>query len=1761
MFFSKQEWRFAPNQKQLFTSTLNAVKIYIEYLLLKWKFFYLLIKKNYLGQVIPVNEIKNFISKNFIISGLKKIKNSRSTIILFFNIPFILSKLLLDIVESIKKKTIYLYRIVLLLSMPLILFCVNNTFVIQEKKDFLSYIIPENKSLFFNVKNSLFLNNLKKEILCNQLLPFLSKKVKNYDPQSPKECLLSDQIIAPFLDLPNINKKSSLTNSVFRYCCTPFTKNNFLKNKRIQKNQKQVISNRAKWLYIYLNIKKKYSPNFQNDWINLNETSNNLWIKRFKSLKSFKLFQLSKNTFFKLRNIYCESNINFFLRKDIFQRIDSFFFSLIKPRDLHYLNKVKVKILSNKRSFVLDFLESSFSSSGSRLEKVLEEGVVNTFASTPYDKQNKFLPANAPVFLEDYTKYSKQREIKKNVNILQSTNKQHWILPISQWIELYNPQNNLSYISKKKQALKEYSQFFNNFNFVINIYKNFLQNAYVKALLNSTNLPFTFIKSKQQSVFKSYTNSLIFTNSNLPVGAFPRHWCMSRTGFPQQARSAPLAIEVENSLKILINKKNNLAHAPLSLTRTNKKNIVQKINFLYNFSLFCPNAIFFNPETLLLVQNRVKVNNCTLVDDQNIYDFDFYLTNNNPKDDLFWISNLSLKKTLSKQKEKQQNQKDSPKFFDLNKKRVSNFNELSLFTYFQEDFNLIEKKRAVAKNRIILNKSNLLQKYNKWFFTPQWWFFRKNRLGNDIQSFLEELNNRRQILIYGLVTRFNEINKIDSLSTPLNIVPNNFVSQIQWWNKFFVERIHTSTQEKPLWINLKILTSVNNNSWNFFSWFITSSLVYYHWLPMLTGAIYLYLWLDFEKIRSLSYPSWKTVISILAQNSFDSPSQQLRLAGYSSRGTILSIYSVFYTKFLGNVSIFNRCNYITTVDLSRKNKNLVSNSLITIKTLQSKYNFWNLNKENENRTINGFNFFQKWCEKNYRISGLTQKNVLKSYSFNWLTDLFFYNKFVIYNFTSHSNVNAPFNCQSKPNPLLEPSTCTKRWLFIGSVESGKSFAIKNIAASTHYPLIHISIKDIKTVTPDSKYNKLKKQKRWIEQLSERSFFLENILNLAKILAPSMLWISDLHDFYTKDQIQDKNTNRFDASRLMATLLKILTIDLVPDGQNHITFVGSTDHPRLLDPKFISRHRLDLIVNFRNPSINQRQSIFTFLLKNKGFAINASGSPEGRLRSFYELNCNTLGYTFQDITSLVNETLLVKTSENTTLIDSNTIRLALYRKTSIQSFKYTTGRPENLQYKIGKALVQTILVYPKSLLLLSKYHDLWKTKFYFLSNSYLEVSSKKTITTEISMLTQVLNCLAGSAARDAWLLAPVRDLGTLYEKAEGRKDLENITLALTSQLKHDFSLASNILQSLLTEFPMQDINTKNKTRKVLCTRMGQSERILNFKFIKKLTPYLEFFDQFPSYIDWNIKAKRLSFSWLLLFSGIEHSTKNLARIVDKSKVRSNNEASSLILEKEIDLNSPYERRETKRQQQKIQKIESLFNKMLYTLYMQNLGFPWESEYVMDYNPLQFSLFFIEARPLWNPQTVLPAYSILFFDRDLLINQKMLTNLYITYGNKFQNEKLNRKRIKKQFFWSNYTVSKLNLNKKLETKNASGSPEGNFIDYRVQDFYFYQNLINLNAQLDQSQIQLPLYLHQGWITPDPNETFRAFDFLYTKMFVNNNDLIYKESLLFENLLEIYHYLLKFFIKNKNIMNELKELLLKNNILSRQDIEIYMKKHYKS
>lgn len=1619
------------NYEKEVTLKLKFFKQFFEFFLFQAKIFYFSLKKNYFFQLLSRNKDENVVFWTDFFLLVKKMKKSQYSLMLFLNLPFFFSKIFSDIVESIGKKTIYIYRFFLLLSLPSLVFYVNNTFFIDSKKDSLLFLLPEKtENTFVSSQESLYLLQKKKKILRDSIVSALVKKIKSLNKSQKSHLYQDENSYFPLLPLTQIVKNSGSNNL---FSSSPFFFNRHFSSNKIG----SLISNRKfflKWLTSYFYFKKTYSVNIESDSNNVNKKEINLREKDF-----FSLLYFSKNKTFKKE--YLNSKFN------------HIFFTFIKPRNLTHLINMSVNDFLKKETFTLNL----------NSQKQQSEGNLSFFKS--------------PVL--DFSEVKKLQQ-KDGLSKKQSIHK------IQNWRSFSSFQNNTNFFENNKFVIKRTFDFFQNWKFVFHLILNFWKKFLMTSLLNRSTFWYCFFHQPNHFQFRSYKDAINYTS------------------FPH----------------LLSNKAADLQNYSFFQKKNFKSNFFQEINFLYNCSLqLGAKSVLMTPEVNFFFKNTIQKPNESipfLIKSRNLYDLDFYSKRNKIKETFFGSSNFYWEKIAQKD---EKNKITSKGFVSLHKKKED-------FSFLEQDLNLVAAKRQKIHKTLFLKRSHFLTNYSKWFFTSQWWLFRKEEMSIQLGLFFANIQNIKTALCFGFYSKFKTACKyyfpLDQKLKNLEI----FISSSYFsWVNLFVEPLNIVITEKPFWVQVKITSSVKNTPWILFAWSILSSTVYYHWIPMLSGSIYLYLWLDFERIRSLCYPSWKTFLNILVHNSNESLSQELRLATYSSRTRIFYLYNTSYKFFNMFFSSIIRWNQLTTSDLSRRNKNLVSNCLITKKTLKTKYSFWNINQQGEEKTLTGSGFFEKWCAKNNRISFFLQKNQIKAFSFTQINDLLFYSKKDIFDWYSLSQTKF-FPGKLKPTFLIESLIHTQRWLFIGSSESGKSFAIKNIAAGMNCPLIYISLKDIKNATPDIKYSKIKKQKRWLEQLSERGFFLENIFNLAKIVSPCILWVADLHEFDAKNQVQDKNTQKFDLSLLMAILLKILSIDLIPEKQNQITFIGSTEYPKLLDPKFISRQRLDLIVNFRTPSYHQRQFVFSSLLKNKGFAIQG-------LQSTYELSWNTLGYTFRDIISLVNETLLIKTAEKSNFVDSKNIRLAIYRKTSTQCVQSRIVRQDVLYYKIGKAIIQSILVYPKSIVFLSKYHDLWKTKFYYLSQTYLEPSNRKTITTEFVMLLQLVKSLAGSASRDVGLLL--------------QHNLKQNSLALTSQVKHDLSLASTILQSLLVEFPMGNFQLKKSDQNKFLPKIFKT---FHFQYLKRASSSLEFFDQSPTYIYWSNKGNRLSFNWFLLFGGLEQSPKNLTKISSLEKNKEN--SLSNLFEKDFETNLPYERRETKRQQQKIQKTDLLFTKMLWNNYIENLGFPWESDYIMNYNPFQVSLFFREARSLWNPQTGLPSYSLLFFDRDLLINQKMLTKLYITYGNKFQTEKLNRKRVKKQMLWANTAFVKQDPSAKTNFQN-------DFINDQSKDFYLYQNILNLNAYLIQSQLQLPVYFHQGWITEDASETFRFFDRSNSNFFLKNYQYFLKESFVFEILLEIYQYLFLFFFKNQNGVEKIKETLMKQEVLYWQDIEFCIKKNF--
>ena len=83
--------------------------------------------------------------------------------------------------------------------------------------------------------------------------------------------------------------------------------------------------------------------------------------------------------------------------------------------------------------------------------------------------------------------------------------------------------------------------------------------------------------------------------------------------------------------------------------------------------------------------------------------------------------------------------------------------------------------------------------------------------------------------------------------------------------------------------------------------------------------------------------------------------------------------------------------------------------------------------------------------------------------------------------------------------------------------------------------------------------------------------------------------------------------------------------------------------------------------------------------------------------------------------------------------------------------------------------------------------------------------------------------------------------------------------------------------------------------------------------------------------------------------------------------------------------------------------------------------------------------------------------------------MLTKVYMTYGEKFQSEKLNPKRIKKQVLWSDAAIHNVSINDRTMKQEEN-------IQVDLPDFSNFRKMAKANAQLQQSQLQAPVQCHE-------------------------------------------------------------------------------------
>ncbi len=165
----------------------------------------------------------------------------------------------------------------------------------------------------------------------------------------------------------------------------------------------------------------------------------------------------------------------------------------------------------------------------------------------------------------------------------------------------------------------------------------------------------------------------------------------------------------------------------------------------------------------------------------------------------------------------------------------------------------------------------------------------------------------------------------------------------------------------------------------------------------------------------------------------------------------------------------------------------------------------------------------------------------------------------------------------KPIPFQLRLSPPRGILLIGSLETERSYLIKNLAADFFVLRIRISINKLLYNKPDVM------TESWMNILMESLRRLSLILELAGRMSPYIIWIQDIHKLNVNCLTQNVES---DPTFLLGILLKYFQTGFADRRAKSITLFASTDAPRKVDPALISPDRLDRLINIRMLGISQ-----------------------------------------------------------------------------------------------------------------------------------------------------------------------------------------------------------------------------------------------------------------------------------------------------------------------------------------------------------------------------------------------------------------------------------------------------------------------------------------------------------------------------------------------------------------------------------------------
>nr|YP_010179590.1 hypothetical chloroplast RF21 [Allium sikkimense]YP_010179608.1 hypothetical chloroplast RF21 [Allium sikkimense]QUV76207.1 hypothetical chloroplast RF21 [Allium sikkimense]QUV76225.1 hypothetical chloroplast RF21 [Allium sikkimense] len=363
---------------------------------------------------------------------------------------------------------------------------------------------------------------------------------------------------------------------------------------------------------------------------------------------------------------------------------------------------------------------------------------------------------------------------------------------------------------------------------------------------------------------------------------------------------------------------------------------------------------------------------------------------------------------------------------------------------------------------------------------------------------------------------------------------------------------------------------------------------------------------------------------------------------------------------------------------------------------------------------------------------------------------------ITYSQTSCGANSFHFPSHGKPFSLRLALSPSRGILVIGSIGTGRSCLVKNLAATSYVPFITVfpnkflDDKPKEYLIDDSDDIHIDDSDDIDDDLDTELLTMTNVLTmymtpkidrfditlqfeLAKAMSPCIIWIPNIHDLYVNE-----------SNYLSLGLLEnYLSRDCERCSTRNILVIASTHIPQKVDPALIAPNKLNTCIKIRRLLIPQQRKHFFILSYTRGFHL------EKKMFHTNGFGSITMGSNARDLVALINEALSISITQKKSIIETNTIRSALHRQTwDLRSEVRSVQDHGVFFYQIGRAVAQNVLlsncpIDPISIYMKKKSckeGDSYLYKWYFK----LGTSMKK-----LTILLYLLSCSAGLVAQDLW----------------------------------------------------------------------------------------------------------------------------------------------------------------------------------------------------------------------------------------------------------------------------------------------------------------------------------------------------------------------------------------------------------------------------